>query len=75
MSSSSFLVTHPPRAPENVPEPLIGTLGFLVLHALNVLQSPYDSYVLCALLSLDSITLSILASIRFRWMVWQQSRR
>ena len=32
----------------------MGTLAFLLLHALKALQSPYDSYVVCLLLSLDT---------------------
>lgn len=35
----------------------MGTACFLVLHALKALHSEYDSYWLCLLLALDTLTL------------------
>lgn len=48
-------------------EPDVGTLAFLLLHALKQLNSAFDSYVLCLLLSLDAQTL-------LRWWLWRNGR-
>ena len=45
----------------------MGTLAFLILHALKALQSDYDAYWLCLLLSLDATTL-------LRWWIWRKER-
>ena len=46
----------------------MGTVAFLLLHALKQLNSQYDSYWLCVLLSLDTQAL-------VRWWLWHRSGR
>ena len=46
----------------------MGTLAFLLLHAFKQLSSPYDSYVFCFLLALDT-------SSAVRIWLWRQSGR
>lgn len=46
----------------------MGCVAFLILHAIKVLDSPYDAYWFTILLSLDTQTL-------LRWWLWKRSGR